>query len=786
MPSTHKRPRPLNWLLQQFQLKPGKPAILYSLRTLLAVGGPIGVGFILGHPAASTTAVIAAMFVGMVDGGGAYRQKATLMLAATIGVTVALLIANLVSSTLWLSIPTTFLVMFIAGLMGLFGTPAATVSLVTSIMFIISLAKFASFPDLSTVLQQCALCLAGGIWVMVLSLGLWVLRPYAPVMKASATCYATLSKFVRMASEIPLNPEARREWVEQILQAQDSMIKDLTSARSVWSAVWAGREAGNLRGNQLLVLIEDTNQINNSVVALIELLAICCKQQRFAIAPTRPLFQPLHREIQQVMAQSATAVQFVSDSIAKGNSVHLEDLDRSLEALEHQWQVLRSSILNQASTIQTDDYADLVSMGAIITSLQAIGEQIHTTAEIATDLQRKEGHSIAQLEFYRPMQPEHSSIIDILRNNLTFDSVLFRHALRLALIVTAAELLALLLQLPRGYWVTLTAVVALKPNFGDTSERTLQRVVGTTLGGIIGIALVVLIHNPVVILVCILVLLVIAMSVRSLSYAIFITLLTPIVILLLNVTSQGGWEIGGLRILDSLIGGTLALLGSYLLFPSWERQQLPAQLVTTIQANLAYFQQVAASYLNSEQESSPETIGNLRHQAALENGNANAAAQRLFSEPRHVRGEVEPLAMLILYIRAFFSSVTTLAEHQRQLSIEYQCADFKQFTDAIVQILEDFTNALQQGKLPQTLPVLDTYLEAIHDHIQKLHSARILEWATDLSTVTSTKQAIREQTPVSTQLHRIAYEVRSIHCAITRLQESVDERRNSAISSSKR
>ncbi|HEY9598867.1 MAG TPA: FUSC family protein [Cyanophyceae cyanobacterium] len=770
MPSA--RQRPLNWLLQQFQLKPGKPAILYGLRTLLAVSGPIAVGFILGHPAASAIAVMGAMFVGMVDGGGAYRQKATTMLAATLGITVALLLANLVSSSLWLSIPTTFLVMFIAGFVGLFGTPAATVSLVTSIMFIVSLARFASFPDLSTVLQQCALCLAGGVWAMVLSLGLWILRPYTPVMKAAATCYASLSQFVSMASEIPLNQEDRREWAEQFLQAQDSLIQDLTSARSVWSAVWTEPETANLRGNQLLVLIEDTNQMTNSVIALVELLAICCKQQRFAIASHRPLFQPLHRDIQQAIKGSATALQIVSDAIAKGkNSIHLADLDRAVEALEHQWQAIRSQVVERASASQTEDYADLVSMGKIVSSLRALAQQLHTDAELVTDLQRGEGRSIALLDSYRLMQPQRSSIIDTLRNHLTFDSVLFRHALRLALIVTMAELLASLLQVPRGYWVTLTAVVALKPSFGDTSARTAQRVVGTVFGGIIGIALVVFIHNPLAILVCILVLLVIAMSVRSLSYGIFITLLTPIVILLLNVTSKGGWEIGALRIVDSLMGGTLALLGSYLLFPSWERQQLPTQLVKTIRANLAYFQQVVGSYLNSEQESSAEAIANLRHQAALENANAAAAAQRLFSEPRHIRGEVEPIAMLMLYIRAFFSSVTTLAEHQRQLSGEYQCADFKRFTDAIVQILENLANALERGQPPQPLPELDTYLEAIHEHIEQLHSDRLSELAINPSTVTSTRQAVREQTPISIQLDRIAYEVKSMHCAIARLQE---------------
>src|SRR5919202_3498234 len=593
-----------------------------------------------------------------------------------------------------------------------------------------------------------------------------------------------LSKFVSMASEIPLNAEQRREWAEQFLQAQDSMIQDLTSARSVWSAVWTQREAANLRGNQLLVLIEDANQITNSVAALVELLAICCKQQRwttsrnaFAIASNRPLFQPLYGEIQQVMEQSATAVQSLSDAIAKGkNSVHLGDLDRAIEALEYQWQVIRSQVVNQASVAHRDDYADLVSIRKIVTSLKALGEQIHTDAEIATDLQRGERCNIAQLDIYRPIQPQRSSIIDTLRNNLTFDSVLFRHALRLALIVTMAEFLASLLQVPRGYWITLTAVVALKPSFGDTSGRTVQRVVGTTLGGIIGIALVVLIHNPVAILVCILVLLVIAMSVRSLSYGTFIALLAPVVILLLNVTSQGGWEIGALRIVDSLIGGTLALLGSYLLFPSWERQQLPTQLVKTIRANLAYFQQVAASYLNPEQEPSTETIRNLRHQAALENANANAAAQRLFSEPRHVRGEVEPIAMLILYIRAFFSSVTTLAEHQQKFSGEYQFADFQRFTDAIVQILENLANVLEQGHPPLALPDLDIYIEAIHEDIEQLHITRISELAINPSSVTSTRQAVREQTPVSIQLDRIAHEMKCLHCAIDRLQKSLNER----------
>ncbi|MEH2173258.1 FUSC family protein [Nostoc sp.] len=756
--------RPLSWLLQQFQLQPGKPAIASGLRSLFVLGVPIGIGIITGHAAESAIATMAAWFVGMVNVDGAYRQRAIAMIAATIGVTVMFLIASLVSDHLWLAVPTTFLVIFIAGLANLYGNVASSVSLITSIMFVIALAKFASFSNLSTLIQHCGLCLAGGTWTTVLSLGLWAVRPDVPAIQTVANCYLSLSNFVDLASQRALNPKDRQEWEQRFLQAQDTVIQNLTFARSVWTTIWTRQRGATLRGNQLLVLIEDINQIVNSVVALSELLAIASEHQ---------LFSRLQPEIQQVIEQSAIALQMLSQAIAKGkNSPHLGDLDRSLEALEHQRQVLRSQVLNQTINAQTDDYSDLLNLGKITASLTKLVEQIHTDAEIVTDLsQGKLRNSIAQRDISPPAQPERSTIIDTLRNNFTFDSVLFRHALRLALITTFAELIASLFQLPRGYWITLTALVALKPNFGGTSQTTVQRVVGTILGGIIGIVLVLLVKNQLAIAVCFLLLVFVAMSVRSLSYSLFIILLTPAIILLLNIISAGGWKVGVLRIFDSLAGGALALLGSYLLFPRWERQQLPAQLEKTIRANLAYFQQVIANYLHAEHNAIADSINMLRHQAALENANANAAAQRLFSEPRHIQGEIEPVMTLITYIRGFFSSVTTLAEHLREFSGEYQFPEVKRLADTIIQVLENLADAQGLGQPPQPLPALDSYLEAIHAQIERLHTARLLEITTNSNTLTPTLQAVREQTPLSTELDRIVNEIKVMHCVIDRLQK---------------
>ena len=140
-----------------------------------------------------------------------------------------------------------------------------------------------------------------------------------------------------------------------------------------------------------------------------------------------------------------------------------------------------------------------------------------------------------------------------------------------------------------------------------------------------------------------------------------------------------------------------------------------------------------------------------------------------------MQGDVEPIATLILYIRRFFNSVTTLAEHRRELSREYQCPDSKQFADAIVQVLENLADALQQGQPPRPLPNLDPYLEAIHDHVEQLHAARASEFASAPGIATPTLQAIREHTPISTELDRIAQEITSLHSAIVRLQVSINK-----------
>ena len=58
-----------------------------------------------------------------------------------------------------------------------------------------------------------------------------------------------------------------------------------------------------------------------------------------------------------------------------------------------------------------------------------------------------------------------------MRANLTWQSDAFQHAVRLAVVVSAAAVIAHAVGIGRGYWLALTAVLVLRPEFSVTFTR---------------------------------------------------------------------------------------------------------------------------------------------------------------------------------------------------------------------------------------------------------------------------------------------------------------------------
>lgn len=121
-----------------------------------------------------------------------------------------------------------------------------------------------------------------------------------------------------------------------------------------------------------------------------------------------------------------------------------------------------------------------------------------------------------------------------------------------------AELLAHQFEGQRGYWITLTVLVVLKPNWATTVSRVLSRWVGT-LAGVVPISIIATLAHPRGVALGIGICLA-AWATLQASYGLFCVFLSAFVVLVLDVVKTTPSTAAIDRTLDTTIGVLLALL----------------------------------------------------------------------------------------------------------------------------------------------------------------------------------------------------------------------------------
>ena len=75
-----------------------------------------------------------------------------------------------------------------------------------------------------------------------------------------------------------------------------------------------------------------------------------------------------------------------------------------------------------------------------------------------------------------------------IKQHLTPESVLFRHAVRLSIVLLISYIFVQLTNIEYGYWILLTALFVSQPNFDATKRRLRLRIIGTLIGISLGFA----------------------------------------------------------------------------------------------------------------------------------------------------------------------------------------------------------------------------------------------------------------------------------------------------------
>jgi uncharacterized membrane protein YccC len=534
-----------------------------GLRAGVAVGVPMLACQLLHHPMG--WAALGGLQVTTVDNGGPYRIRLGNMLTVLLPGSLGVLLGTVAGVNRPTALALTLAFCFVFTLARVVSQPLAATSVFILVCYIV--AYGGPVHTLAAGLGSTRDFLIGGLWAALLALLFWPVDPFRPARAAVAAIYADLALLTAALPEGP-TPDGHRRFNELLAQTRTS----IETAHAALAATPARMTARTVRARNLSVLTESADLLVDRILRFAEL----GNPSPAALQAIEAWLQTLLRSIEQSLLQrpAELARTFATDgplsaamqiSAAKAEGALHTDTRLTLDTRSHLIAALRDSLFNLEVAFE--------SVRAIWTGNDSRQRE---AAAFRAALSGGSSGLAAPLLW-----------LEAFRANLTLRSVMCRHALRLAGVVTLDVLLMPLLHVGHGYWLAMTSLIVLRPFAGETVRRSVQRVGGTVLGGVLAALLTAVLPSERELLVVIVLGSICAIAVYAVDYAWYCFFLTPTIVLL-TLPHLRDWHLAAVRTGMTGLGALIAVAAMLLLWPERESLQLPGLLARAAAANAAY------------------------------------------------------------------------------------------------------------------------------------------------------------------------------------------------------
>lgn len=458
------------------------------LRTGVAVGIPVSVGYATGLLGPGVVCSLGALAASIADPSGPYRARVARIGAVSVGGILGFLLGGVVVSDPALANVSILIGGAISGIVSVLGGAASRASLQFLIYLIVAAnVSFGSGPV--WVSPVCYLLGAGLALALTLAGGIG--RASAPEREAVAGVYVRLANLLEACGTEAAEP-ARVQLTGALSTAYDAMVS------------FREREAG--RNPRIRALAAVLNASTPVVEAAVTVEHDGARVPLRLIADTRAI------------------------AIAVGSGSRAE--------------------LGQAVTLGEEDDEHL--------ALAQIELGLRVAAHIIAG-GRVEGAGLPS-STRAPFVPR-------LRDAVLGGTATWLPIVRLVLCLGIAELAGRFSPAERPYWIAMTVAVTLKPDFGSVFARAVLRGTGTIVGVAIG-GFVLLVIPGIPLLLAVTALFAAALPfAQQRNYGMFATFLTPVIVLLLDLSGGGDAPLVAGRLIDTAIGCAVVLLFGYLPWP---------------------------------------------------------------------------------------------------------------------------------------------------------------------------------------------------------------------------
>ncbi len=289
------------------------------------------------------------------------------------------------------------------------------------------------------------------------------------------------------------------------------------------------------------------------------------------------------------------------------------------------------------------------------------------------------------------------------RAQLDVRSALFRHAVRLSLALAAAWGAMQLADAAHGYWIMMTTLIVCQPTYGATTARLAQRVGGTVLGLVLGLALMRLFPQPLVQALLAVTGGVVFFLLRTQRYVAATAAVTLMVLMLFDHGTGAGFSLILPRLLDTLVGALIAAAALLLVLPDWQGRRLGAAAADALAASAGYLRQIVAQYASGRSDDLAYRVA--RRRAHDSDAALSATLSHMLREPPWVRRHARAGLDLLASTHTLLGYLSALGAHRDLQPDAAPAAD--DLAAQAARVLAGRIEAVAQGLRTHTLPEPD-------------------------------------------------------------------------------
>ena len=488
--------------------------------------------------------------------------------------------------------------------------------------------------------------LAGAVWYNLLTLSGHLIFPIRPLQDNLARSYEQLARYLELKSRLfdpDLEDESQAPLYDLAL-ANGQLVATLNQTKvSLLTRLRGDRgQRGTRRTLQYYFVAQDIHERASSSHIQYQTLR---DQFRYSDVMFR---------FQRMLSMQAQACQKLSRAILLREPYqHDAHFERAFMHLDAALDRVRAS---GASDEQIN------ALGFLLNNLRAIDAQLATIESVQTTAPAGSNTETLLAD------DRLGGLNDIwlrLRRNMSPESALFRHAVRMSLVLCAGYAFIQFTGLQHGYWILLTSLFVCQPNYNATRHRLALRIIGTLVGVAIGLPVLLLVPSIEGQLVLIVLTGVLFFAFRNVQYAHATMFITLLVLLCFNLLGEG-FEVALPRIIDTLIGCAIAWAAVSFIWPDWKFRNLPRVLDRAMNANCRYLDAILEQYHQGRDNRLAYRVA--RRDAYNRDAELASVVSNLSTEPRADGAQRETAFRLLCLNHTFTSYISALGAHREKLS----------------------------------------------------------------------------------------------------------------------